>query len=100
MEVRDLLQLSSLRGALEPASAGNAAKPASTPFAEELRGALGEANRTLNAAEQSSEKLARGEVDIVETMIALGKADLSLRFVVSLRNRALEAYNEIMRLQV
>ncbi len=27
-------------------------------------------------------------------------SDLSLRFVVSLRNRALDAYNEIMRLQL
>jgi flagellar hook-basal body complex protein FliE len=33
-------------------------------------------------------------------MIAIGRAEVSMKFVVSLRNRALEAYQEIMRLQV
>ncbi len=82
-----------------PAGPAESAKPA-VPFADSFRAALGEANESLQAAEGSAQQLARGEADIVETMIALGRADLSLRFVVSLRNRALEAYNEIMRLQV
>ena len=78
----------------EPASAPEA------PFADRFEAALSVANETLQAAEQSAQQLAEGEVDVVDTMIALGKADLSLRFVVALRNRALEAYTEIMRLQV
>ena len=88
---------------LQALAAAQAPTPASAPeapFADQFKAALSEANETLQGAEESAQKLAAGEVDVVETMIALGKADLSLRFVVALRNRALEAYNEIMRLQV
>ena len=90
----------------EALAASNATRAASprpalaAPFSGTFEAALAEANETLRTAEQSAQQLAEGEVDVVETMIALGRADLSLRFVVALRNRALEAYNEIMRLQV
>ncbi len=33
-------------------------------------------------------------------MIALEEADISLRMLVQMRNKALEAYNEILRLQL
>ena len=35
-----------------------------------------------------------------EVMIAMEQADISLRFMVQVRNKALEAYQEIMRMQV
>ncbi len=35
-----------------------------------------------------------------ETMIAMEEADISIRFMVQVRNKALEAYQEIMRMQV
>jgi len=35
-----------------------------------------------------------------EVMIAMEEADISLRFLVQVRNKALEAYQEIMRMQV
>ncbi len=79
---------------------GASADGASVPFAAELRSAFADANAAVNAAEEQGTRLAAGETDVIETMVALGKADLSLRFVTALRNRALEAYREIMRLQV
>lgn len=63
---------------------------------------LGEALRTADADQKSLEtqasSIAAGEGDIVETMIQFSRADMSLRFVVELRNRALAAYQEVMRL--
>ena len=70
------------------------------PFGERVKGVLTETNRSLVEAESASAELARGEGDILETVMALSRAELSLRFLVSIRNRALEAYQEIMRLQV
>lgn len=75
----------------------------STPksgFGEMLRGVLETTNAEQSAAETEAKKLVQGEGDIVDTMIAIGRAEVSMRFVVTLRNRALEAYQEIMRLQV
>ena len=37
---------------------------------------------------------------MVETVLALNRADIELRFAVELRNRALEAYNQIIRISV
>ena len=88
------------QGSLGAGPGGGPASAPEVPFANVIRGAVEEANEALVSAEEHGAKLATGEADIVETMVALGKADLSLRFVVAMRNRALEAYNEIMRLQV
>lgn len=72
----------------------------SESFSQDIGEALSNANRELNQAEASTRELAAGKGDIVETMINLGRADLSLRMVVNMRNRMLESYQEIMRLQV
>ncbi|NVM57371.1 MAG: flagellar hook-basal body complex protein FliE [Desulfobacterales bacterium] len=50
-------------------------------------------------ADQSVEKLLKGQVGIHETMIALQKADISLRLLLQIRNKAMDAYREIMRMQ-
>ena len=77
-----------------------AQEPQSTGFVDTLREVIGNANREQLAAESQTRSLVSGEADIVDTMIAIGRAEVSMKFVVSLRNRALEAYQEIMRLQV
>lgn len=69
-------------------------------FGEMVVAALQQANQDQLHAEEQARELAAGRTDIVDAMMALSRADLSLRFVVTLRNRALEAYQEIMRLQV
>ena len=78
-------------------------KPNGTPagaFAEQLEHAFSEANRNLAEAEKNAEQMAAGTGDIVETMVALSRAELSLRHVTSIRNRVLEAYQEVLRLQL
>lgn len=80
-----------------------APKPAAKPdggFAEVVSGVIRAANTAQSEAETQAQAVAAGKGDIVESMLALSRADLSLRFVVSLRNRALDSYNEIMRLQL
>ncbi|MCD6118433.1 flagellar hook-basal body complex protein FliE [bacterium] len=45
--------------------------------------------------------LAKGEdVDLSQVVIAVEKADLSLRFALQLRNKVLEAYQEITRMPI
>ncbi len=47
------------------------------------------------------EKLQSGESkNIHEVMISMEKADISMRLTVQMRNKVLEAYQEIMRMQV
>lgn len=50
-------------------------------------------------ADRSVADLMQGKADVHETMIALQKADLSMRMLLTVRNKVVEAYREIMRMQ-
>ena len=91
---------SALRTAEPPPRAEEGTRASASGFAELVTGLVSEVNRDQIAAEESARDLAAGRADIVDAMLALNRADLSLRFMVTLRNRALEAYQEIMRTQV
>jgi flagellar hook-basal body complex protein FliE len=41
-----------------------------------------------------------GSTDVHDAMIALQRADLTLQFSVQIRNKLVQAYNEIMRMPV
>ncbi len=83
------------------ASQGSAVKgEAKVPFSDHIKNAILDANQSLVEAEHKSAELARGQGDIVETVTSLSRAELSLRHVVTLRNRLLESYQQIMRLQL
>jgi flagellar hook-basal body complex protein FliE len=75
-----------------PAAGGGAG------FAERMANALGGANGELVAAEDAAGKFAQGEIGTLETIVAMSKADLTLRHLVTLRNRALESLQEVLRL--
>jgi flagellar hook-basal body complex protein FliE len=52
-------------------------------------------------SDQAIQKLATGENrNLHETMIAVEKASISFLFMSQVRNKALEAYQEVMRMQV
>jgi len=52
-------------------------------------------------ADTSIEQLVAGNTkNLHETMIALEKADISFRLMMEVRNKIIEAYHEIMRMQV
>ena len=70
-------------------------------FGEYLVGALKKSNALQIHADERTAALAAGRVeDISEVMVAAQKADLALNLTLQLRNRALSAYQEIMRMQV
>lgn len=70
-------------------------------FAQSLNKAIGEVNEAQKVADRKMEELATGRTDnIAEVMIAAEKADISLRLMTQIRNKILDAYQEIMRMQV
>ncbi|MBZ4643750.1 MAG: flagellar hook-basal body complex protein FliE [Deferribacteres bacterium] len=70
-------------------------------FADLLKNALKDVNDAQLNADEAVKKVLNGETqDIHETMIALQKADVSLKLMMEVRNKLLEAYQEIMRTQV
>lgn len=70
-------------------------------FAQMLSGIVGEVENQQKSADNAVQQLhAGGEKNLHEAMIAMEQADISIRFMVQVRNKALEAYQEIMRMQV
>lgn len=71
-------------------------------FTEMVSDAVKSVNQQMNEASKVSESFMLGEkkYDIHEVMIALEKADISFRYMAQVRNKVLDAYNEIMRMQV
>lgn len=62
---------------------------------------LDETNSLQKNADQMSIDFAMGKIDnIHDVMIAQEKAYVALQYTVQLRNAVLDAYNEIMRLQI
>ena len=54
-----------------------------------------------NEAEQLQHALAAGEIDDVNRVVlAMQKADLALNFAIEVRNKVIEAYQEISRMQI
>jgi len=70
-------------------------------FGQVLRRTLEDVNRLQLEADAASAGLVRGEVtDLHQVTIAAEKANLALQLTLEVRQKVLEAYQEIMRMQV
>jgi flagellar hook-basal body complex protein FliE len=62
---------------------------------------LNGANAQQLKADQTLEQFAAGQTDSVHDLVlATAKADLSFRLVLEIRNRLIDCYQEISRMQV
>lgn len=75
--------------------------PQGKDFQAHLKQALGEVNDLKQQADQAIQQLVgEGKGDLQETIVAMEKADVSFRLMMQIRNKILEAYQEIVRMQV
>ena len=76
-------------------------RPAGSSFGDTIRSAIASVNELQAHADQLADKLACGDaVEIHQAMIAMQKASTALQFTVQVRNKIIEAYQDIMRMQV
>ena len=72
-----------------------------TGFGEILKDAISTANELQKQSDQEIQKLMTGESqDLHTTVIAMQKADLSFQMMMQVRNKIVQAYQEIMRMQI
>ena len=72
-----------------------------TDFKKILENAINKVNDTVNNAENLSNDFATGKTsDIHSVIIAAEKADIMLQLTTEVRNKIVEAYREIMRMQI
>lgn len=70
-------------------------------FGQQFKQTLEKVNTAQNTSDKLTNQLVTGEVkDVHEVMIASQKASLSLQLTVQVRNKVVEAYQEVMRMQL
>jgi flagellar hook-basal body complex protein FliE len=82
-----------------PGAAGAEGK--SQSFGEVLKDSLKQVNSLQQEADASIQSLATGgEASLHDTMLAIQKAELSFKLMMQVRNKIVEAYQEVIRMQV
>jgi flagellar hook-basal body complex protein FliE len=69
-------------------------------FADALRDATEGAVANLRAGEAMTLQAAAGNADINDVVLAVGKAEMTLQTVVTLRDKVIHAYQEILRMPI
>ncbi len=78
-------------------SAGVGRAPAAG-FGDALRQALGSINEMQQSADRAAQDFSVGKTrDVAGTLITIEKANLGFQLALQIRNKLLEAYQEIMR---
>jgi flagellar hook-basal body complex protein FliE len=95
--------LAPLSGSL-PVPAGDASSPASAPgsaFDAWFSQQLADVNQQIAVADNGVQRLAAGDTaNLHQVMIDLEQAKLSLQLVMQVRNHLLDAYHELMQMQM
>lgn len=83
-------------GAVDPTQ-----KSAPAGFAEKIGSALQDASATERQADLMAQDVAQGgPTPIHELMVATTKATLTVEMLTQVRNRAIQAYQDVMQMQV
>lgn len=84
------------------AASANKATPAEAAesFASFLKSALDEVAAQEKQVHTVTDQFIIGQADVNDVMIASSKAELSLALTAQVRNKVIEAYQEIMRMQL
>lgn len=98
----DISSIQSLSTAdLLKAKTTGSTESSNTDFAQELKNALGNVNQMQVEGEKAMSDIATGSVkDLHQAAIAIDKAEISMKLMLEVRNKALNAYKEITRTQM
>lgn len=69
-------------------------------FSQFLQNAIEQVNTQESTVHKMNQKFVLGEVDVDKVLIASEKATIGLQLTSQIRNKVIEAYQEIMRTQI
>lgn len=93
------VQFSSIPQSLPASKLGQQVK-GDASFQTHLKDALGELNTLQTQSDVALQQLLTGDIEFHDAMIIADKANLALQLTMAIRTKLLEAYQEIMRMQV
>ena len=95
-------ELQAALGRLTPdISANKSAQDTTKSFEDTLNGFINNVNDLQNSANTAMDKMASGQpADVNEVMVAMEKAKVSFDMLLQIRNKMLDAYKQIMQMQM
>jgi len=79
----------------------NPVEKAGSDFSEMMKSTISQVVAAESQSAKAVERLQSGDAkNLHEVMISVEKADISLKMLVQFRNKALQAYEEVMRMQI
>lgn len=70
-------------------------------FKETLKSFMSDVNEMQIKADESIEKMAAGEItDVHQVMAAVEEANVSFNMMMEIRNKVMDAYQEVMRMRL
>ncbi len=87
-----------------PSQSQTASKPGASPgaggFAELVENFVAETNKAQTGSDQAVDDLVHDRTDNVEQVVlAVANAELSFQLFMEVRNKLIDSYNELMRMQ-
>ena len=80
---------------------GGAKQPGGASFQDTLNGFLKDVNKMQLRADESIEKMAAGEItDVHQVMESVQEANVSFNMMMEIRNKVMDAYQEILRMRL
>ena len=75
-------------------------KDGGADFGAMFKGFLKDVNEMQQKADQSIQKMVSGEVkDVHQVMLAVGEAKVAFNLLLEIRNKTMDAYQEVMRMR-
>ncbi len=101
MTIAEILAQQQYLPAIQQRTQQQSTAPEGQTFAATLKEFLSDVNTLQKTAAQQAEKFIAGEpVQLHDVMIAAEKAKVSMELLLEIRNRAIDLYREIIRIQV
>jgi len=97
-----LLQMRAMSTRMEGMQAPASEATATTGFSQLLTAAVDQVNTAQKSAAALADGFEKGheDVDLAEVMVSLQKADISFRSMAEVRNKLVNAYQEIMNMPI
>jgi flagellar hook-basal body complex protein FliE len=97
----DKIGLQPMKALAQPAARNWNASEVSEQFGNFLNDAMNKLNQQEKYVDKLNDQFVKGEIsDVHQLVIATEKASLGLQLTVQVRNKVIDAYQEIMRMQV
>jgi flagellar hook-basal body complex protein FliE len=100
MAIPSITTLTPRIGGASPAAAHTQDGSPAGSFADALKGLVENTDKSAEEANVAVSGMLDKSVDVHDAMIALQRAEMSLQFTVQIRNKLVQAYQDIMRMPV